>query len=46
VGTHALLYTWDGAAEPAIVRAPGDEHWRVREMVAKVIARRVADDGL
>lgn len=41
-----LLYAWDVAAEPAIVRATGDAHWRVREMAAKVIARRLVGDGL
>lgn len=45
-GTRALLYAWDVAAEPAIVRATRDSHWRVREMAAKVIARRLVGDGL
>lgn len=45
-GARALLYAWDVAAEPAIVRATGDTHWRVREMAAKVIARRLVGDGL
>jgi hypothetical protein len=45
-GARALLYAWDMAAEPAIVRATGDAHWRVREMAAKVIARRLVGDGL
>ena len=45
-GARALLYTWDATAEGAIVRATGDAHWRVREMAAKVIARRLVGDGL
>ena len=45
-GARALLYAWDVSAEPAIVRATGDAHWRVREMAAKVIARRLVDVGL
>ena len=43
---RALLYAWDAAAGGAIVRATGDAHWRVREMAAKVIARRLVGDGL
>jgi hypothetical protein len=45
-GIRALLYAWDPAAEPAVVTATGDAHWRVREMAAKVIARRLVGDGL
>lgn len=45
-GTRALLYAWDAAAEPAVMRATSDAHWRVREMAAKVIARRLVGDGL
>ncbi len=45
-GARALLYAWDVAAEPAILRATGDAHWRVREMATKVIARRLVGDGL
>jgi HEAT repeat protein len=30
----------------AIIRATTDEHWRVREMAAKVIARHRIGDGL
>jgi hypothetical protein len=46
LGARTLLYAWDAAAEPAILRATGDAHWRVREMAAKVIARRLVGDGL
>lgn len=37
---RALLYTWDDAAGGAVVAALADEHWRVREMAAKVAVRR------
>jgi HEAT repeat protein len=36
---RGLLWAWDGAAAPALAKALGDEHWRVREMAAKVVAR-------
>ncbi len=37
---RAFLYVWDPEAEPAVVAACSDEHWRVREMAAKVMAAR------
>lgn len=41
-GARGLLYAWadDHGAEDALVAALADEHWRVREMSAKVIAKR------
>jgi HEAT repeats len=41
-GARGLLYAWadDQGAEDALITALTDEHWRVREMAAKVIARR------
>ena len=40
-GARGLLYAWDaGRAEDAIIEALSDEHWRVREMAAKVVAKR------
>jgi hypothetical protein len=41
-GARGLLYAWDegGVAADAIIEALSDEHWRVREMAAKVIAKR------
>ncbi|MBR7834540.1 hypothetical protein KDL01_14800 [Actinospica durhamensis] len=36
---RGLLWEWSAAAVPALVAALGDEHWRVREMAAKVVAR-------
>jgi HEAT repeat protein len=38
-GARGLLYAFDEQATEAIVAALGDEHWRVREMAAKVIAK-------
>jgi hypothetical protein len=38
-GARGLLYAFDERATDAVIEALGDEHWRVREMAAKVIAR-------
>ncbi|HWC24859.1 MAG TPA: HEAT repeat domain-containing protein [Flexivirga sp.] len=38
---RAFLYAWDPIAEASVVAASSDEHWRVREMAAKVIAARM-----
>jgi hypothetical protein len=35
-----LLYAWAEEADGAVVAALADDHWRVREMAAKVVARR------
>ncbi len=43
---RGLLYVWDDRATAAIIAATADEHWRVREMAAKVIARHRLGDGL
>jgi len=43
---RALLYAWDTAAADAVVAAMDDEAWRVREMAAKVVARRRIGDAL
>jgi HEAT repeats len=43
---RGLLHVWGDEAAPAIVRAAGDEHWRVREMAAKVIAAHQVGDAL
>lgn len=45
-GARGLLYAWDDEASAALVDALADEHWRVREMAAKVIARRVIGAAL
>jgi len=39
-GARGLLYAWTDEAEVAVVAALADEHWRVREMAAKVVAKR------
>jgi len=36
---RGLLWAWDDSARPAVLRALGDEAWRVREMAVKVLAR-------
>jgi hypothetical protein len=38
-GARGLLYAFDERATDAVIGALRDEHWRVREMAAKVIAR-------
>jgi hypothetical protein len=47
---RALLYAWDDSARAtvlaALLTALGDEAWRVREMAAKVIAKRKLGDAL
>jgi hypothetical protein len=49
-GARGLLYAWDEQArqraEAALVAAFADESWRVREMAAKVVARRKLGDAL
>jgi hypothetical protein len=44
-GARGLLYAWDPVALPVLVGAVTDESWRVREMVAKVVAKRRLDDA-
>jgi len=34
---RALRYVWADSAAPAVIAALDDEHWRVREMAAKVV---------
>jgi len=45
-GARGLLWAWDDSAASAVVAALGDEHWRVREMAAKVVARHRVDEAL
>jgi hypothetical protein len=42
---RGLLWVWDPAALPAIIAALDDEHWRVREMAAKVVARHLVGEA-
>jgi hypothetical protein len=43
---RALLYAWEDRATSAVLAATDDDHWRVREMALKVIARHRLDPGL
>jgi len=43
-GARGLLYVWGDEAIPALRAALADGHWRVREMAAKVVARRRLDE--
>ena len=45
-GCRGLLYAWDPAAVPAVMRATADPAWRVREMAAKVVARQCPEEAL
>lgn len=45
-GARGLLYAWRDDAGPAVLRGLGDDHWRVREMAAKVVAKRLLGDAL
>jgi HEAT repeat protein len=40
---RGLLWAWDDRALPALQQALDDEHWRVREMALKVVARHGLD---
>ena len=42
---RGLLWAWDPVALPAIIAALDDEHWRVREMAAKVVARHLLGEA-
>lgn len=44
-GARGLLYAFDDTATEAVVRATADSSWRVREMCAKVVAKRHLDDA-
>ena len=43
---RGLLWAYDASADQDIVTALRDEHWRVREMALKVVARHTIDEGL
>jgi HEAT repeat protein len=42
---RGLLYAWDPTASGAVIAGRNDPHWRVREMSAKVVAKRGLDDA-
>lgn len=43
---RGLLWVWSDGATHAVLAALGDDHWRVREMAAKVVARHLIDSAL
>lgn len=43
-GARGLLWAWDPVATDEIRMALEDEHWRVREMALKVVARHRLGD--
>ncbi len=45
-GARGLLYAFDERATDAVIGALRDEHWRVREMAAKVITKHKLDAAL
>ncbi len=42
---RGLLWAWDPRAADPVCGALGDEHWRVREMAARVVARHLIDEA-
>lgn len=40
---RGLLHAWDDFATGAVIRAMSDDSWRVREMIAKVVAAHGVD---
>lgn len=44
-GARGLLYAWDDRAANTVLAALSDEHWRVREMSAKVCGKHVVADA-
>jgi hypothetical protein len=45
-GARGLLWAWDDSATPVVKKALDDPAWRVREMAAKVAAKRQLGDLL
>jgi hypothetical protein len=45
-GARGLLWAWDEIAVASVNAALRDDHWRVREMACKVIARHQVGDAL
>jgi hypothetical protein len=43
---RSFLYVWDPMARDVVIAGAKDPHWRVREMAAKVVARRRLGDAL
>jgi len=45
-GLRGLLHAWDDGAADVVRIALGDDHWRVREMALKVVAKHGVDEAL
>lgn len=45
-GARGLLHAWDDSASRAVIHGAPDESWRVREMVAKVVAAHRVDSAV
>jgi hypothetical protein len=45
-GARGLLWAWDDSAAPDVRAALADEHWRVREMALKVVARHLVGEAV
>jgi hypothetical protein len=45
-GARGLLWAWDDSAAASVTTALADDHWRVREMACKVVARHQVGDAL
>ena len=45
-GARGLLWAWDESAAAAVTAALHDDHWRVRELACKVVARHKVGDAL
>lgn len=45
-GARGLLWAWDPVALPELLAGTTNPAWRVREMVAKVVARHRVDEAL
>jgi len=43
---RALLYAWEDTVRPSVQAGLADESWRVREMAARVVARRRLGEAL
>lgn len=43
---RGLLWVWEDGATEAVLVGLRDEHWRVREMAARVVARHRVDEAL
>jgi hypothetical protein len=43
---RGFLYVWSPRAVDVVIAGASDRHWRVREMSAKVVARRRIGDAL